>query len=163
FPSSFSRDGKRLAFWQRTAAAGSDIWTLSLDLTDPDHPTAGQPEVFLQTPFSEQCPAFSPDGRWISYTSNESGQDEIFVRPFPIRPGKWMISAGSRPPMWSHDGKDLLFTGPDNRMRSVAYTTDGHSFTYSKPLLWSTTQIAGEIGLAPDGKQVLIAAATPQS
>ena len=82
-PGSFTPDGRRLAFHQPGAGTGRDIWTLPLDLTDPDHPKAGTPELFLATPSDDVEPAFSPDGRWLAYSSGEAGTYEIYVRPFP--------------------------------------------------------------------------------
>ena len=66
-PGSFTPDGRRLAFHQSGGATGRDIWTLPLDLTDPDHPKAGAPELFLATPSDDVEPEFSPDGRWLAY------------------------------------------------------------------------------------------------
>ena len=71
---SFTPDGKRLAFHASAARTNRDIWTLPLDLSDPDHPKAGTPEVFLAGPGVEVDPTFSPDGRWMAYSSNESGE-----------------------------------------------------------------------------------------
>ena len=91
---------------------GFDLWTLPLDVSDPEHPKPGKPELFLGTPFNEQEPAFSPDGRWIAYTSNESGRNEVYVRPFPggapSGSGKWQISTGGGAhPIWSRNGREL--------------------------------------------------------
>ena len=72
-PGSFSPDGRRLAYFETNPETGLDIWTLPLDLADPDHPKAGKPEPFLRTPAAELLPVFSPDGRWIAYRSSESG------------------------------------------------------------------------------------------
>ena len=92
-PYSFSPDGKRLAYTETTPDTGYDVWTLPLDIADPEHPKPGQPELFLRTPFSESEPAFSPDGHWLAYTSNESGEYRVYVRPFLTRngdaSGKW--------------------------------------------------------------------------
>jgi serine/threonine-protein kinase len=94
-PWSFSPDGKRLAFIEVDPETLADIWTLPLDLSDPDHPKPGKPELFLRTPADEQVATFSPDGRWIAYRSDESGIIQIYVRPFPAAGGgKWQISAG---------------------------------------------------------------------
>jgi Tol biopolymer transport system component len=91
-PWSFSPEGQRLAYYANSPDTGFDIWTLPLDLTDPDHPKSGKPEPFLRTPASELLPRFSPDGRWIAYRSEESGTNEIYVRPFPSGSGgKWQI------------------------------------------------------------------------
>jgi serine/threonine-protein kinase len=93
---SFSPDGKRLAFADVGVDTSFDLWTLPLDVSDPDHPKPGKPELFLRTPFDELEPAFSPDGRWIAYSSNESGRFEVYVRPF--RAGRPPASASGRSP-----------------------------------------------------------------
>jgi hypothetical protein len=82
-PSSFFPDGRRLAYTQLDPESGGDLWTLALDVNDPDHPKPGKPEPFLRTPSNELSPAVSPDGRWIAYQSNESRKYEVYVRPFP--------------------------------------------------------------------------------
>ena len=64
-PSSFHPDGRRLAYYEVNRETGADIWTLPLDLSDPELPKPGKPEVFLRTPRNEGVPQFSPDGRWI--------------------------------------------------------------------------------------------------
>src|SRR5262249_24485640 len=90
-PWSFAPDG-RLVDYERNAETGYDLWTLPLDLSDPDHPKPQKPEPFLRTQADELIPMFSPDGRWIAYRSNESGNTEIYVRPFPSgNGGKWQI------------------------------------------------------------------------
>ena len=73
-PYSFSPDGHRLAGHESHPETGYDIWTATLDTSDPDHPKAGEPEAFLATRADEIAPMFSPDGRWIAYRSNESGK-----------------------------------------------------------------------------------------
>ena len=60
-----------------------DIWTLPIDPSDADNPKAGTAEPFLQTPGTETHIAFSPDGHWAAYSSNDSGAWEAYVRPFP--------------------------------------------------------------------------------
>ena len=66
----------------------------SQDLMVLDVEESGEPKQYLSTPANETFPAFSPDGRWIAYQSNESGQAEVYVRPFPGPGGKWQISRG---------------------------------------------------------------------
>src|ERR1700674_2151806 len=109
-PYSFSPDAKRLAFAESGMDTAFHLWTLPLDISDPERPKPGKPELFLRTPFDEAEPAFSPNGRWIAYTSSESGGNEVYVRPFPggapSGSGKWQISSGwGRYPIWSHDGR----------------------------------------------------------
>src|ERR1041385_5730819 len=81
-PGSVSRDGKRIAYVRQNPSSSADIWILPLDTSDPEHPKAGGPEIFLQTPAFEGFPAFSRDGRWIGYRSHETGRDEAYVRPY---------------------------------------------------------------------------------
>jgi Tol biopolymer transport system component/predicted Ser/Thr protein kinase len=114
-PYSISPDGKRLAFaWEDMDTGRSDLWTLPLDVSDPEHPKPGKPELFLRTPFRAGWPAFSPDSRWIAYSSGESGRLEVYVRSFPggapSGSGKWQIStAGGGRPIWSRDGRELFY------------------------------------------------------
>ncbi|HEX9572291.1 MAG TPA: hypothetical protein VF969_08560, partial [Burkholderiales bacterium] len=91
FPRSFTADGKRLAFTDINPATGSDVWTMPVE-SDSAGLWAGKPEVFLQAPFNERMPAFSPDGRWLAYASDESGTFQVYVRSFPDGRGKWQIS-----------------------------------------------------------------------
>jgi serine/threonine-protein kinase len=139
-PYSFSPDGKRLAFAGSNPPAGLDLWTTTLDLSDPENPKAGKPELFLSTPAEEYEPAFSPDGRWIAYRSNSSGIAEVFVQPFPGPGGKWAIGVG-RHPMWSRNGRELFYLSNDNRIMVANYTSQRDSFVADKSRVWSDTQI----------------------
>jgi hypothetical protein len=158
-PYSFSPDGKRLAF-TGNGNGGFDVFTALLE-GDPIHPRLGKPELFVGTPFNELHPAFSPDGRWLAYTSNESGIFEVYVRPFPGPGGRWQISKGGGVlPLWSRDGRELLFQMPDGRVMAVGYTAKGDSFAAGNPRAWSETRLQAIIGntsnydLAPDGKRL---------
>jgi serine/threonine-protein kinase len=161
-PWSFSPDGRRLAYFESSPDTGYNLWTLPLDLTDPDHPKPGQPELFLRTPANENVPKFSPDGRWIAYRSDESGSYEIYVRPFPAGSGgKSQISAGGGLyALWSKNGRELFYETADNRIMVVDYKVEGDSFLPSKPRLWSEKQIfytgTSNLDLAPDGKQFVV-------
>src|SRR5262249_27873926 len=103
---SFSPDGHWLAYFETMPETGSDIWILPVDTTDPDHPKAGVPRLYLRTPANEYLPRFSADGRWIAYRSDQSGRHEIWVMAFPAgRGGRWQIStAGGLYAFWSKNG-----------------------------------------------------------
>ena len=162
YPYSFTRDGRRLAYLARSPETGLDLWTVALDLTDPEHPKAGKPEAFLRTPAAESVPEFSPDGRWIAYRSNETGSPEIYVQPFPrAGGGKWQISTGGGLyAWWSNNGRELFYETTDNRIMVVDYSADGASFRPGQSRLWSDKQFlyAGtqNMDLSPDGKRFVV-------
>jgi Tol biopolymer transport system component len=160
-PRSFSPDGKYLAYHTGTQT-NSDIYFLPLDLSDPDHPKPGKPELFIGTPANEVMPAISPDGRWVAYASDETGTYQIYVRPFRADVGgKWQISAnGGISPIWARNGKDLYFDNLDNRLMLTTYAVDGQSFVASKPRQWSDHQLISPTGdpsydISPDGKTIV--------
>jgi serine/threonine-protein kinase len=158
FPSSFSPDGKRLAYTSGSGQ-GTSIWTLPLDLNDPEHPRPGKPEQLVNAGFGG---IFSPDARWMVYESSESTPTEVCVRPFPGPVGKWQISAGGgRFPVWSRNGRELFFASRDDRIMVTEYTTKGDSFNYTKPRAWVEKQInfvnsRRYFDLAPDGKRFAV-------
>src|SRR5262249_8573105 len=139
-----------------------DIWTVSLDLTDREHPKAGKPERFLSTPAEDRYPAFSPDGHWLAYQSTETGADEIFVRQHPTGSAKWQISAGGGTvPIWSPDGHQLFWETLDGRIMVADCNVRGDSFEPGKPRQWSPRRIAtmfpyANLDLHPDGKRFLV-------
>ena len=163
-PYSLSPHDGRLAFSEKNPGTGADLWTLPLDLSDPDHPKPGQPEPFLRSPFNKSEPAYSPDGRWMAYSSDESGQTEIYAQPFPgggpSGSGKVTVSTGGGTyPFWSQDGRQLFYLGPDNRIMTIALGAKGDSFS-GKASLWTKTQLAPvdadwNMDLASDGKRFL--------
>lgn len=156
---SFSPDGRRLAFSESSPETGTDLWTLPLDISDPEHPKPGKPAIFLRTPSNEVFPAFSPDGRWIAYQSNESGSEQIYVRPFPGPGGHWQVSTGGGQfPIWSPNRRELFFQNLANQTMSVEYTATGGSFDAGMPRVWSDGHLLGTVqvptlDLAPDGKR----------
>jgi serine/threonine-protein kinase len=160
-PRSISPDSRRLVY-EQSIGTNVDIWTMPLDVTDPDKPKPGTPELFAHTAANHVQPAFSPDGRWMAFASDESGLYEVFVRPFPEANGggKWQISSGGgKMPVWSRDGKNLFFEDLDNRIMVTGYAARGDSFTASKPKPWSGQQLATPIDdanfdVAPDGTTI---------
>ena len=121
-----SPDGTRLVLEAQTPAGGMDIVLLSL---------GGTPRVepLLQTPFDERNAAISPDGHWLAYESNETGQSQIYVRPFPnAADARYQISnAGGRTPVWAPTGRELFFV---NRASVFAAAVElGPTFSVLSP------------------------------
>ena len=124
-PTSWSSDGKFLAYWAVGSATGRDIWIA---------PLTGErkPQPFLQTKFNEMQARFSPDSRWIAYQSEESGRYEVYVQPFPGPGGKWQISTnGGTTPVWAQNGRELFYMSSGNFM-SVSVTAQP-TFSASTP------------------------------
>jgi hypothetical protein len=106
-PMSWSATG-HLVFDERKPSAERDIWVFS---------KGGDPAPFLLTTFDEWAPAFSPDGQWLAYVSDESGRSEVYVQPYPGPGGKWPVSlGGGTEPAWSPDGDELFYRQGDQLM-----------------------------------------------
>lgn len=113
YANDWSRDGRFLGYSVDDPKTKLDIWILPLK-------GERKPFGFLQTEFAEVRPAFSPDGRWIAYQSNESGRDEVYIRPFPGPGGKWQISTnGGTRARWRRDGKELFYLGSDDKIMAA--------------------------------------------
>ena len=135
-PLSWSRDGRFLAYTATDPKTNWDIWVL---------PMSGErkPFPFAKTEFDEIGGEISPDGRWMSYASNESGNFEVYVRPFPAGDGKWQISReGGSEPHWRGDGKELFYVSGDRRIVAVAVATEGTAFR----VLSTTPLFAARLG-----------------
>jgi len=101
-----------------------------------------KPFPFLSTPFNEQQGVFSPDGKWVAYHSNESGRNEVYVRPFPGPGGQWQLStAGGTSPRWRADGKELYYVTPDAKLMAVPVVTQGSTLTPGTPQLLFQTHL----------------------
>jgi serine/threonine-protein kinase len=162
--SSFTADGHWLALESVPGGggmSGSDIWTLPIENSGTEL-RAGTPAPYLQTPFDEYHPSFSPDGRWLAYTSDESGTFQVYVRGFPDTRGKVMISiAGGLHPKFSPAGPELFFVNPAGQIMVVRYVIKGDSLQAERPRLWSERRLV-DLGIpfdyydvAPDGKRII--------
>ena len=122
---SHSPTSNEVLFSDVSESTRTDVFTLDL---------SGElrPEVFLQTPFDETWAAFSRDGNWVAYQSDESGRYEIYVRPYPGPGGRWQVSThGGTHPLWSPT-RDELFYWNDGKMMSARYEATAESFRSSR-------------------------------
>ena len=87
----------------------------------------------------DRDPSFSPDGRWVAYSSNESGTYEIYVRPFPAAGGRWQVSdGGGRFPRWSGDGKELFYRTNEGIMSAIEAKGDAFQVGKAQTLFEGT-------------------------
>jgi eukaryotic-like serine/threonine-protein kinase len=159
-PKSWSPDGRYLIYAQVSPATGSaDLFALAV--------AGDQGQLVLAaTPANEGQGEFSPDGRWVAYTSNESGLSEIYVIPFPPTPngGRWMVSRGGGvQPRWRRDGRELFYISPDGTMMAVPVSTAPVFQAGIPQALFNTDMVDTGIrtgpmswDIAPDGKRFLI-------
>jgi Tol biopolymer transport system component/predicted Ser/Thr protein kinase len=118
-PDDWSRDGRYIIEEvSNDPKTGYDIWVL---------PLSGdrKPFPYLNTEFNEHYAKLSPNGQWLAYVSDETKREEVYVQTFPAPGGKWQVSTngGSRP-VWSRDGKELFFIGPDQKLMAVEVKND---------------------------------------
>ena len=156
-PTSVSPDGKILLANRSssTTASRSDILLLPLE-------PKGEARPFRATEFSEAAATFSPDGKWVAYTSQESGEFEIFVTPFPGPGRRWQVSPRSGVyPQWRADGRELVWIQMDGQLASAEVSAEGDTFRVGtvSPLfrLVAPTPGGATFSLAPDGKRFLVA------
>jgi serine/threonine-protein kinase len=125
----------------------------------------GAPVRLLEAAFVERGPAFSPDGRWLAYSSTESGRAEVYVTPYPGPGGKVTIStAGGRSPRWSSNGRELFFR--DGRRMMVVAVEPGTAFRVGSPQLMFEGSYQQEIesmgghnyDVSPDGQHFVMMA-----
>ena len=144
----WSPDGRVILFTRYASATRNDVYLLPL--TGP-----AEPKALLQTSFNEQDAVFSPDGRWISYTTDESGQSEVYIQSFPEASSRTRVStSGGFSPYWRGDGKEVFFVGPGGRLMATEVKVAGSALQVGSPK--ELFEIPGE-GLFParDGQRFL--------
>jgi Tol biopolymer transport system component len=155
-PSDWSPDGAYVVYHETTSSTGWDMWVV---------PMAGdrKPRPFLQTPFNEMQGRLSPDGRWMAYTSDESGNLEVYVRPFPTGAEKVLVSTnGGSDAVWRRDGKELFYLAADRKLMS-ARVTSGTTFESDVPKPLFDTHVGAlnpdyrnQYSVSSDGNRFLV-------
>jgi Tol biopolymer transport system component len=163
-PSSFSPNGKWLAYYQNSPETENDLWISPVERA-PGTMRLGEPRLLLRQPTSQTSPAISPDGRWVAYHSYESGRAEVYVMAFspegPANGAKWQVSTeGGAFPLWSQKGNLLFFRDPSRYVMVADCTSRDAVFRAGKPRKWAAKQLA-EVGavpsfdVGPDGRRVI--------
>ena len=154
-PTSWTPDGKQIMVASQASTGGEDIDLVGLD---------GKTTPFLNGPASETDGQISPDGKWVIYASNESGDWEIYATTFPTPGGKIQISRGGGiEPRWRADGKEIFYIGPKNMLTAVSLNMEGTLSTASPQPLFqlsgrapvSSTDLY-KYDVAKDGKRFLV-------
>ena len=155
-PTSWSADGRFIAFTNtdRKANTKDDLWILPLFGDRKPYP-------FLQTPFNEFDAQFSPDGRWIAYVSDESGNNQVYLAPFPGPGGKREVSRdGGTEPRWRGDGKELFFVAADKKLMAAAVDVKADTLEIgnAQPLFETrpTASPGTHYDVTRDGKRFLV-------
>jgi len=157
-PDSWSRDGRFLVYTSVNPKTREDLWVLPLNI-DP------KPVLLLSTDFQERFGSLSPDGHWIAYTSNEAGNDEIYVRPFSpdkigesAAGGKWLVSRGGGVvPQWRGDGKELFYFTVALQQMAVDVSTE-KTFQPGVPRRLFTIPLLSPGDVRADGKRFVFPA-----
>ena len=168
YPTDWSRDGRLVLYYEIATDTQRDLWVLPV--TPDGKPEAGaKARLYLRTRFHEWGGRFSPElrpglgPRWVVYTSDESGRDEVYVQGFPEPRGKFQISTGGgQYPEWSPDGRELYYVSTDGKLMAAALKLGADSVAPSTPReLFALPAGAGNVSpyaVAPDGKRFLVQA-----
>ena len=154
FPMSVSPDGSRLLYVEARPGAPSNVWELPLR-------GGGEPVARLRSAFDERHPQYSPDGRWLAYTSDETGRDEVYVRSAGEGGGTHQVStAGGAAPQWAPSGRELFFHRQDQLMSVEVKGGDPPAFGLPRALLALPGRpdylYTRDYDLSPDGKRFLV-------
>jgi serine/threonine-protein kinase len=162
-PSAFHPGGRFLAVEEFEAETNIDLKVLPIEGGE-GAPAFGTPLTVAAGPHREFDAAFSPDGAWIAFASDETGRGEVYVMPFPALDRRWMVSnGGGRAPAWSRTRPEILFLQSD-QLAAVDYTVAGGVFRAGPSRRWAEGRVAFRgpsriFDLHPDGNRVVLAPA----
>ena len=151
---SVSADGHLMAFMALGEHSGWAIWGMSLQDTSKAFPV-------LHDQFTKVEPDLSPDGRWLSYASNDTGRFEVYITAFPKAGPRWQVSTdGGQRSFWRGDGKELYFAANDQAIMAVDVMATANSVVLGQPgLLFRAPMQSGPLGsyhVSRDGKKFLV-------
>jgi serine/threonine-protein kinase len=158
---SLASDDSRIVYSRQSEDGSSDLWSVPLG---PDGAPAGEPSVFLETKDVCWAPRFSPDGRFVAYSSDESGDMEIYLKRFPSGDGKWQVTQGGGFwPRWRTDGRELYFAN-DEEVYVVSVELGSLPVLGTPALLFARPGRIGALpfglpdafDVAPDGTRFLV-------
>ncbi len=149
-PQSWFPDGKTLIYTERHPETGNDLWLLHLD-------GDRVPEPFVRTPFDEQEARVSPDGRFVAYSSNESGRAEVYIRAIADSESKIQMStAGGFEPRWRPDETEIFYFERDQLMAVDVSSRDG-ALALGKPVvLFADDSLRSQYDVSSDGRFIAI-------
>jgi serine/threonine-protein kinase len=123
-------------------------------------------ELLASSQADESAPSLSPDGKWLAYASDETGRNEVYIRPFPnVDDGKWQVStSGAQAPLWAHSGRELFYVDADRNMMMVPIPVAGPSqmgarvklFTLGNDILLAQNEWSTPFDISPDDKRFLM-------
>jgi eukaryotic-like serine/threonine-protein kinase len=158
YPAAFTPDAQTLLYRAFSSDTGWDLFTVAVDGNS-------SPQRLLQTPANETEMSLSPDGRYLAYTSDDSGRTEVYVSRFPEMSGRMPVSAGGgQRPLWRADGRELYFVGTGNRLMAATVTITPATPAVSPPsLLFEVPVFGGLYVPSADGRRFLIAVPAPST
>jgi Tol biopolymer transport system component len=159
FPFSWSPDGRFLIFLKRGVRTRLDMYAIALDGERKE-------TLLLNSPFDDDDPSFSPDGRWLAYAADDTGTPEIYVQSFADgalgSDRKRISSTGGRMPVWNRKGTELYFLAPDGNLMASSVKPESSGLEFSPPIVLFKTRMLGrggavhEFDVSPDGQRFLI-------
>ena len=156
-PTSWSYDGRWLLYTLASQTTRNDVWVMPLTGSE-------KPRQLLGTEFDESEARFAPDGHWIAYTSNESGQNEVYLQAFPTGENRQIVSkGGGSDSHWRADGKELYYLAPNGSMMAVDVAYNRSLELAAARSLFQTARGTTGWDVAPDGQRFLLAAPAQQS
>ena len=165
WPLDWSRDGRLILYYESFPGTQRDLWTMPVDAGGKPNPSQARP--YLQSRFNEYMGRFfpEPNPRWVTYLSNESGREEVYIQAFPEPGAKKLISTnGGAYPDWGPDGRELFYITPDFKLMAVSLTIAGGTITPSRPTELFQLPLAratsNPYAIAPDGKRFLVPIST---